>query len=103
MKHLMHLTNKSFERIKNGEKTVELRLHDEKRKKIKIRDLICFYDETETHKLFARVTGLMFYSSFAELYNRIDDVSRLGYRKGTKPDPEHLRKFYSAEDEKNMV
>jgi ASC-1-like (ASCH) protein len=100
MKHLMHLTNNAFERIKNGEKTVELRLFDEKRQKINVRDLICFYNDNESQKLFARVTGYMRYSSFAELFDRIDDVSRLGYRKCEKPNPEHLRKFYTAEDEK---
>ncbi|MCL2851123.1 MAG: hypothetical protein FWE01_02050 [Firmicutes bacterium] len=99
MKHLMHLTNNSFARIKNGEKTVELRLFDEKRKKVKVRDIICFYNETESEKLFARVTGFMRYSSFAELFSRTDK-KRLGYRDNETPDPQHLRKFYTAEDEK---
>lgn len=101
MKHLMHLTANAFERIKNGEKTVELRLFDDKRQKVKVRDLIVFeHMEKEGVKLYARVTGFMRYSSFVELFDRIDDITRLGYRKGEKPNPEHLRKFYTAEDEK---
>ncbi|MBB1548964.1 MAG: DUF3850 domain-containing protein [Clostridiales bacterium] len=31
MKHEMKLNNEPFERIKNGTKTIELRLNDEKR------------------------------------------------------------------------
>ena len=40
MKHEMKLNNGPFERIKNGTKTIELRLNDEKRKLLKIKDLI---------------------------------------------------------------
>ena len=40
MKHEMKLNNGPFERIKNGTKTIELRLNDEKRQLLKIKDLI---------------------------------------------------------------
>ena len=40
MKHKMKLNNGPFERIKNGTKTIELRLNDEKRQLLKIKDLI---------------------------------------------------------------
>lgn len=36
MKHEMKLNNGPFERIKNGTKTTELRLNDEKRQLLKI-------------------------------------------------------------------
>ena len=36
MKHEMKLNNSPFERIKNGTKTIELRLNDEKRQLLKI-------------------------------------------------------------------
>ena len=35
MKHEMKLNNGPFERIKNGTKTIELRLNDEKRQLLK--------------------------------------------------------------------
>ena len=38
MLHKMKLNESPFERIKNGTKTIEFRLYDEKRQKIKIRD-----------------------------------------------------------------
>ncbi len=39
----MHLADEPFEKIKSGEKTVEIRLYDEKRKAIKIGNGIVFY------------------------------------------------------------
>ena len=42
MIHKMKLNESPFERIKNGTKTIEFRLYDEKRKKIKIGDKIEF-------------------------------------------------------------
>lgn len=38
MKHEMKLNNGPFERIKNGTKTIELRLNAEKRQLLKIKD-----------------------------------------------------------------
>lgn len=40
MKQVMRLHNKPFELIKNGSKSIELRLNDEKRKLIKVGDII---------------------------------------------------------------
>jgi ASC-1-like (ASCH) protein len=40
MKHYMKLQNDPFTKIKNKTKTIEMRLNDEKRRKIKIHDLI---------------------------------------------------------------
>ena len=42
MIHKMRLKESPFERIKNGTKTIEFRLYDEKRSKIKIGDQIEF-------------------------------------------------------------
>ena len=42
MIHKMKLNKNPFERIKNGTKTVEFRLYDEKRQQIKIGDKIEF-------------------------------------------------------------
>ena len=45
MTHNMKLNDAPFETIKNGKKTIELRLYDEKRRKIKIGDTICFKED----------------------------------------------------------
>ena len=42
MLHKMKLNESPFERIKNGTKTIEFRLYDEKRQKIKVGDKIEF-------------------------------------------------------------
>ena len=42
MLHEMKLNENPFERMKNGPKTIEFRLNDEKRKKIKIGEKITF-------------------------------------------------------------
>jgi len=42
MIHKMKLNESPFERIKNGTKTIEFRLYDEKRRQIKIGDKIEF-------------------------------------------------------------
>ena len=46
----MKLNNGPFERIKNGTKTIELRLNDEKRQLLKIKDLIEFTNRTNDEK-----------------------------------------------------
>ena len=40
--HQMKLNNKPFNMIKNGRKNIELRLYDEKRRKLNIGDEIIF-------------------------------------------------------------
>ena len=42
MLHKMKLNESPFERIKNGTKTIEFRLYDEKRQQVKIGDKIEF-------------------------------------------------------------
>ena len=46
MEHKMKLNNGPFDMIKNGTKDIEMRLYDEKRRKIKIRDNIDFTNFT---------------------------------------------------------
>ena len=42
MKHFMHLKAEPFDLIWNGQKTIELRLYDEKRRSVSVGDLIEF-------------------------------------------------------------
>ncbi len=43
MNHEMHLEKDPFNKIMNGEKKIEYRVNDEKRRKMKIGDTITFY------------------------------------------------------------
>lgn len=54
MKHNMNLNNRPFESIKEGTKTIELRLNDEKRSLLKVGDEI---DQT-TPNMIQRISGI---------------------------------------------
>ena len=51
MKHEMKLNNGPYVNIKNGTKTIELRLNDEKRQLLKIKDLIEFTNRETLEKM----------------------------------------------------
>ena len=72
MEHHMGLYDKPFYSMKLGRKTVEVRLNDEKRKKLKIGDTIVFTkvpDSNET--LTAEILELRRYRTFREMYESI--------------------------------
>ena len=58
MRHTMKLKEDPFERMKNGTKTIEFRLYDEKRRKIKVGDEIEFF---KLPKLQERILELKIY------------------------------------------
>lgn len=99
MLHQMKLRLSPFEKIKDGSKTIELRLYDEKRQKVKIGDFIeftCLDDATQ--KIQTRVTALHKFTSFAELYAALPK-EKLGYSPTGTPDPNHMDEYYSREDQ----
>ena len=51
MRHEMKLNNEPFEKIKNETKTVELRLNDEKRQLLRVKDLIEFTNRNTNEKI----------------------------------------------------
>ncbi|MFB7159334.1 MULTISPECIES: ASCH domain-containing protein [unclassified Lysinibacillus] len=72
MVHKMGLYGEYFQSILEGKKKVEVRLNDEKRRKIKVGDTIEFIkvpqqDET----LQVQVTGVIKYDTFREMYEDI--------------------------------
>jgi len=57
-----------FDQIRDGKKSIEVRLYDEKRKDIKIGDIIEFKKEPEqTETVCAKVIELLQYRTFADL------------------------------------
>lgn len=97
MLHQMKLRTLPFEKIKNGSKTIELRLNDEKRQKIQIGDFIGFscLDESK-QKIQTRVTALHHFSSFEELYTALPK-EKLGYTPAETPVPDHMDEYYPRE------
>ncbi|KQL50386.1 hypothetical protein AN964_22220 [Heyndrickxia shackletonii] len=70
--HQMGLYGEYFEAIKKGKKKVEVRLNDEKRRKIKIGDTIKFIKVPEQDEtLQVQVTELRTYNTFKEMYESI--------------------------------
>lgn len=69
MIHEMKLNESPFERIKNGTKTIEFRLYDEKRKKVKIEDKIEFSKLPDLQeKILAQVIDIYKDKSFKNLF-----------------------------------
>ena len=99
MHHNMKLKNTPFEKIKNGKKTMELRLYDEKRKLLNIGDTITFTNMENSEELTVKVIGLHRFDSFKDLYNNIDK-KLIGYDENEVVDPNHMNEYYSIEEQK---
>lgn len=103
MRHTLKLQPKYYECVKNGTKIIELRLLDEKRKRIKIGDEIEFLKEPE-HKesIITKVKGLLLYSNFKDI---IDDYPIDYFSDGQTTKEELisvLNSFYSKEEQKEL-
>lgn len=71
MIHEMRLNNEPFNKIKEGTKTVELRLLDEKRKTLRVGDKIIFTNRTNNEKIDVVITNLFKADSFEPIYENI--------------------------------
>ena len=71
MTHSMQLQPAPFEMIRNGTKTIELRLFDEKRKKIRTGDTILFTNTASKETIRVKVLELLVFDSFETLYNQL--------------------------------
>lgn len=72
MEHEMGLYGEYFQAIKEGKKKVEVRLNDEKRRKITVGDTIEFIRVPEQNeRLQVKVIGLSRYETFKEMYHDI--------------------------------
>lgn len=100
MTHKMNLIPEPFAMIRSGQKTIELRLNDEKRQKINVGDSIEF-TQTETGEcLIVQVIAIHRFDSFAELYQKLP-LLKCGY---TKVDivtakPEDMNLYYTPEQQ----
>jgi ASC-1-like (ASCH) protein len=101
MLHHMKLQPKPFEQIKTKRKTVEIRLNDEKRQKVKVGDGIEFTNmQNPNDNLTVKVTGLTKAKSLQELFEKVTPYEG-GWDKNTTPEQaaQDMRKYYSAEKE----
>lgn len=96
--HYMKLHNDPFNLIKSGTKTIELRLNDLKRQKIKVGDLIEFTNRVTDEKMLVRVVDLIKFNSFSDLYKNFSKVS-MGYREDEEANPNDMELYYSLEEQ----
>ena len=95
MLHKMKLKESPFERIKNGTKTIEFRLYDEKRKQIKVGDQIEFSKLPDLQeKLIVNVIELYREDTFEKLFRKLyTDEEEIKRR------IKSIYKYYSIEKE----
>ena len=96
MLHKMKLKESPFEKIKNGTKTIEFRLYDEKRQQIKIGDKIEFSKLPDLQeKLVVNVVELYKEKNFEDLFRKIyTDEEEI------KKNTNSMYEYYSHEKEK---
>ena len=100
MTHKMNLNPEPFKMICSGQKTIELRLNDEKRQKIKVGDSIEF-TQTETGEcLIVQVIAIHRFDSFAELYQKLP-LLKCGYTKAdiATAKPEDMNLYYTPKQQ----
>ena len=96
--HQMRLHPEPFYKIKNGTKTIEIRLNDEKRRSIEVDDAIEFSLRTEPENIIrADVVSLSIFKTFKEAY---DAFPLDQYGASDKNEWESMYQYYSPEDEK---
>lgn len=70
----MHLNHQPFVAIKNGTKTIEVRLNDEKRSKLQVGEEIRFTDLKTGETVVTETFGLERFASFKELFRKYSGV-----------------------------
>ena len=95
MLYRMKLTEVPFEEIKNGTKTIEFRLYDEKRQQIKVGDQIEFSKlPSLKEKLLVNVVELYIETSFENLFRKLyNDEDEI------KSKAKSMYEYYSTEKE----
>ena len=101
MTHKMRLDPTPFAAIARGDKTLELRLYDEKRKAIARGDLILFINRESGATLHTRVVDLFLFRDFTELYAMLP-LSKCGYGPDEIPtaSPADMEKYYPPAEQK---
>lgn len=100
MKMKIHLHPDIFDIVKNGSKNVEVRLYDDKRRKLNIGDELIFLKRpNDDESLSVKVVDLKIFNTFEELLDNYD-MKRLFLPNYTKEMfLNELLRFYSIEEQ----
>lgn len=98
--HKMKLKTHPFEMIKSGQKTIELRLLDEKRRLIKVGDTIEFSNRESGETVTKTVKKLHYFDSFEELYKSLP-LLKCGYTDADVKTAKYtdMEEYYSKEEQ----
>ncbi len=97
MEYYMNLHDNPFNKIKEQSKTIEMRLNDEKRKVLKVNDIIIFTNNVTNEKIKVVILDLYRFDSFKEVYEKFDKVS-LGYEIKEIAHYKDMHLYYSEEN-----
>lgn len=99
--HHMKLNPIPFKKILDKEKTIELRLYDEKRQKLRVNDRISFTNtENEEERITVKIIALHIFDSFEELYNNLP-LEKCGYNKDESGSASYhdMDEYYSPDEQ----
>lgn len=93
MMHFLKLNPLPFESIKAKEKTVEMRLYDDKRRLITPGDKITFTNINTQEQLICSVLKVNVFKNFSQLYSAYDKKA-IGYKEWEDAKPEDMMQYY---------
>ena len=95
----MKLNREPFESLARGEKSVELRLFDDKRQQLNIGDYIIFTSLSETRERTAfQITALYRYATFEDLFMEINPKDcGFGVDSSAEELAKEMKRYYSEE------
>jgi len=99
--HNMKLNDSPFDKIKSGQKVVELRLYDDKRRGFNINDYIVFSRVTDSSdKIAVSVRALYIFPTFRDLYEDVP-LKMCGFEEGVSVEVavERIHRIYTVDDE----
>ena len=97
MIHYMKLSGEPFDKTAEGKKKIELRLFDEKRKKISVGDMLVFRNNENLDLITATVKALHTFPDFTELYKSLP-LTLCGSAEGEEAEPSDMERYYTKED-----
>ncbi len=97
MEWQMKLKLQPFLMVKSGQKTVELRLFDEKRSMINAGDRVAFTCMETGEKVVCKVKNVRAFPNFSALYQAYDKRS-MGYKEDEQANPKDMEKYYAKDE-----
>ncbi len=91
----LHVKQPYFDMIATGTKDIECRLYDEKRRQIKLGDILLFHNEDKI--IYRKVAGLLIARDFEKLFDLID-AKRAGLN-DTRTAITTMQKFYNLQSQ----